>query len=70
MVKVITGVIKKDNQTFVSFSIRGFFAWVHRGLTILENWILKKLEAIGKKQGKRLVERTSEPEMTSGVILS
>ena len=49
------GVVKKDNQTFVSFSVknlakkakklvRKFFGWVHKKLTQWENTLLKKID--------------------------
>ena len=73
MVKVITGVIRKDNS-FVSFSVKNFvawakksvkrfFAWCHRGLTWLENKALEKIDKIGKRMAKRLAKRNEPTEV-------
>lgn len=38
--------------------IRRFFAWAHRGLTWLEDWVLRRIDKLGKKAEEKITERT------------
>jgi len=40
--------------------VKRFFAWVHRGLTKLENWCLKRLTKWGETADKKLTERMDD----------
>lgn len=37
--------------------VRRFFAWVHRGLVIIEDRILVKIDKIGKRAEEKIAER-------------
>lgn len=53
----LKGFIKKAKA-----SVRKFFVWVHKKLTILENKILKKLDTIGKHAEEKLSFRLGDKE--------
>ena len=65
---IIVGEEIYKEKTVYSFSVRGFvrclkrevkrfFAWVHRGLVIIEDRILVKLDKIGKRAEEKIAER-------------
>lgn len=59
--RLIVGIVKKDNQTFMSFSIKNLvkriFKWIHKKLSQLEDFILNKFDEWGKKAEEKLIER-------------
>jgi len=62
--RLIIGVVKKDNQTFVNFSVKDLvkkiFRWAHKKLSQLEDWVLKKIDSLGKKAEEYLKKRADE----------
>ena len=65
MRRLIIAVVKKDsNSEFVNFSIKDLvkkiFRWAHKKLSQLEDWVLRKIDSLGKKAEEYLKKRIDE----------